>query len=362
MPSSLVFAALVVAWLAVLVPVVARRRQMVPRPAEAHLSARVLARPERPAAAGRTTSGATAAVDDTAADEEIEPDTDDDSEDTHGPGADAPQGRVLDRGRSRRPFRDDAGEDEGMDDRDEGRLATADREDDGYDEHGYDEHGYDDGYGPEDDLGDEAPGPYDVADHHARSYRPGRGGFDADAAAAAAHTRYAFRQRVAVGLVAVAVLSLLAALVVTPTLWWLHVATDLGLVGYLVFLRRQTRIEDEVRRRRLARLTGERRALEARQERQADHEDRLADAERWDVEDDTDDLDDGRDLDEDLDDLEEEPDDGVDVPSPRWIAPRTPAPAVPAGMELVADTDEDPDFHDLSDSRVPAYRRMAAGA
>ncbi|HEY2220904.1 gephyrin-like molybdotransferase receptor GlpR [Actinomycetospora sp.] len=367
MPSSLVFAALVVAWLAVLVPVVARRRQTVPRPAEAHLSARVLARPDR--SASTTTTAAMTAAATTTAIATAEPETDTapeiDSEDTHAPGADAPQGRVLDRGRGRRPFRDDAGEDEGMDDRDEGRLATADREDDGYDgydEHGYDEHGYDDGYGPEDDLGDEAPGPYDVADHHARSYRPGRGGFDADAAAAAAHTRYAFRQRVAVGLVAVAVLSLLAALVVTPTLWWLHLATDLGLVGYLVFLRRQTRIEDEVRRRRLARLTGERRALEARQERQADHEDRLADAERWDVEDDTDDLDDGRDLDEDLDDLEEEPDDGVDVPSPRWIAPRTPAPAVPAGMELVADTDEDPDFHDLSDSRVPAYRRMAAGA
>jgi hypothetical protein len=352
-PSSLVFAALVVAWLAVLVPVVARRRQTVPRPAEAHLSARVLARPDRTAAA--TTTATTAAATTIAIEE---PDTapEIDSEDTHGPGADAPQGRVLDRGRGRRPFRDDAGEDEGMDDRDdEGRLATADREDDGYDEHAYDGHGYDDGYA----LEDEAPGPYEVPDHHPRAYRPGRGGFDADAAEAAAHTRYAFRQRVAVGLVAVAVLSLLAALVVTPALWWLHIATDLGLVGYLVFLRRQTRIEDEVRRRRLARFSGERRALEARRERQAEHEELLADARRWVVEDE--DEEDGRAVhDEDVDD--EESDEGVDVPSPRWIAPRTPAPAVPDGMELVNDTDEDPDFHDLSDSRVPAYRRMAAGA
>ena len=44
MPSSVVFAALVLAWLVVLVPVVARRRQMVPRLAEADLSARVLRR------------------------------------------------------------------------------------------------------------------------------------------------------------------------------------------------------------------------------------------------------------------------------------------------------------------------------
>ncbi|NMO90846.1 gephyrin-like molybdotransferase receptor GlpR [Actinomycetospora sp. TBRC 11914] len=336
MPSSLVFAALVVAWLAVLVPVVARRRQMVPRPAEAHLSSRVLARPER-----STTTTATA----TTAEPEPETDTDtapDDTGDTTGRTGDAPQGRVLERRRPRGPVRDDAGEDEGMDDHDdEGRLATA-HHDDGYDDAGYD--GYDDaGYRP-------------------RAYRPGRGGFDADAAAAAAHARYSFRQRVALGLIAIAVLSLLAALVVSPVLWWLHVVTDIGLVGYLVFLRRQTRIEDEVRRRRLARLTGERRALEARHERQVEHEARLADVDRWGSADDLDD--DGYDHPADDADAsdDEDPDDDVDVPAPRWIAPRSPAPEVPEGMELVADTDEDPAFHDLSDSRVPAYRRIAAGA
>ena len=348
MPSSLVFAALVVAWLAVLVPVVARRRQMVPRPAEAHLSSRVLARPDRSASTGPT---ATAVPE---PDPETDPGPEMDAGDTHEPDVDAPQGRVLDRGRGRRPVRDDAGEDEGMDDRDdEGRLATAERDD-------YDEPGYDDRYEHDGVPGE--PGPYDVPDHRPRVYRPGRGGFDADAAAAAAHARYAFRQRVALGLIAVAVLSLLAALVVTPALWWLHIATDLGLVGYLLFLRRQTRIEDEVRRRRLARLTGERRALEARRERQAEHDARLAEVQRWDAEDELDDDEIGAhdDLDADHDDAD--PDDDLDVPAPRWIAPRTPAPAVPDGMELVADTDEDPDFHDLSDSRVPAYRRMAAGA
>ena len=83
---------------------------------------------------------------------------------------------------------------------------------------------------------------------------------------------------------------------------------------------------------------------------------------RWDAEDELDDDEIGAhdDLDADHDDAD--PDDDLDVPAPRWIAPRTPAPAVPDGMELVADTDDDPDFHDLSDSRVPAYRRMAAGA
>jgi hypothetical protein len=330
-PSSLVFTALVVAWLAVLVPVVARRRQMVPRPAEAHLSSRVLARPERAVA---TVAATTVAV----------PETDTPETDTgemRGTSdADAPQGRVLERRRARGPVRDDAGEDEGMDDHDdEGRVATA----------GYDDEAY---AGPDDEG------------HRPRAYRPGRGGFDADAAAAAAHARYSFRQRVALGLIAVAVLSLLAALVVAPVLWWLHVVTDIGLVGYLVFLRRQTRIEDEVRRRRLARLTGERRALEARRERQVEHEARLADVDRWGSADDLDeDHHDSHESYDEADDRYEDDDEGdVDVPAPRWIAPRTPAPEVPDGMELVADTDEDPAFHDLSDSRVPAYRRMAAGA
>ena len=352
MPSSLVFTALVVAWLAVLVPVVARRRQMVPQPAEAHLASRVLARPERsgasvaavmipaldtaaPQRAGAGTNQPADAVDATGMADTA------DTGHTDAAGADAPEGRVLDRGRGRRPFRDDAGEDEGMDDRDEGRLATEDHDED-----------HDDGYGA---LGPGADGP----DGRPRSYRPGRGGFDADAAAAAALARHTFRQRVALGLIAVAVLSLLAALVVTPVLWWLHVLTDLGLIGYLVFLRRQTRIEDEVRRRRLARLTGERRALEARRDRQAEHEARLAEVQRWG------DVDGSDEHDDDLDGYDEHEDDeheDLDVPAPRWIAPRTPAPVVPDGMELVADSEEHPDFHDLSDSRVPAYRRVAAGA
>jgi hypothetical protein len=343
-PSSLVFAALVVAWLAVLVPVVARRRQMVPRPAEAHLSSRVLQRPERSGLLSTATATVEAPAE-TASDDEAGETEHEDIDDTPAVGVE-PRGRVLDRGRGRRPVRDDAGEDEGMDDReDEGRTVTLEHDEDldAYDE-GY-EHGHDDGY-----------------DDRPRPYRPGRGGFDADAAEAAAHARYAFRQRVAVGLIAVAVLSLLAALVVTPVLWWLHAGTDLGLVGYLVFLRRQTRIEDEVRRRRQARASGERRALEARRERQAEHEARIAESDGWGG---ADELDDDGELGHEAAASESELDDEYDeaeVPSPRWIAPRTPAPEVPDGMELVVDTDEDPDFHDLSDARVPAYRRMAAGA
>ncbi|HVE95776.1 MAG TPA: gephyrin-like molybdotransferase receptor GlpR [Pseudonocardiaceae bacterium] len=51
MPSSLIFAALAAAWLIVLVPMVAKRRQEVVRTAEAALASRVLRRPDLPRAA-----------------------------------------------------------------------------------------------------------------------------------------------------------------------------------------------------------------------------------------------------------------------------------------------------------------------
>jgi hypothetical protein len=205
------------------------------------------------------------------------------------------------------------------------------------------------------DAADEVEAPSSLP----RPYRPGRGGFDPDAAAAAAAARYTFRQRVAIGLIAVAVLSALAALVVTPVLWWLHLVADVALIGYLVFLRRQTRIEEEVRARRLARLSGERRALEARRARQEEHEARMAalQEDAWDGEYDAE-------YDAEYDELEAELEAGyLEGPSPRrWAAPRTPAPPVPPDMELVADSDDDPAFHDLEGDRVPSYRRAAAGA
>ena len=116
-----------------------------------------------------------------------------------------------------------------------------------------------------------------------------------------------------------------------------------------------------MRVRRAARLSGERRALEARRARQAEHEARMASLR-------------GRGLDrrgrrrlDDLDDDEQvDPrEDRHEVDhrdaAPRWAAPRTPAPAVPEDLELVDDTDDDPAFHDLDGERSYGYRR-AAGA
>ncbi|MBM7771715.1 hypothetical protein JOD54_001919 [Actinokineospora baliensis] len=86
-----------------------------------------------------------------------------------------------------------------------------------------------------------------------RRYRPGRGGYDAEAAARSARAKYAFRQRVVLLVLLAAIATGVAAGLVDPLLWWLHGLVDLTLVGYLTYLRRQVRIEQEIRERRAAR-------------------------------------------------------------------------------------------------------------
>lgn len=93
-----------------------------------------------------------------------------------------------------------------------------------------------------------------------RRYRPGRGGYDPDAAARAARAKYGFRQRVVMLMIAIAVITVVLAATLNPTLWWAHGATDVALIGYLTYLRRQVRIEEEIRQRRYARMSAVRRS------------------------------------------------------------------------------------------------------
>ncbi len=92
-----------------------------------------------------------------------------------------------------------------------------------------------------------------------RPYRPGRGGFDAETARIVAQARYAFRRRVVAFMLVASVVTGLLAGILYPVVWWGHAAVDLVLVGYLVYLRRQVRIEEDVRARRQARLAQARR-------------------------------------------------------------------------------------------------------
>ncbi|GAA1996300.1 hypothetical protein JL107_07110 [Nakamurella flavida] len=95
-----------------------------------------------------------------------------------------------------------------------------------------------------------------VADEQMRPIprRAGRGGFDPDAAAVAQAFRYSRRRRVAFTLLIATVALAAIALILTPVAWIGSALAGVLLVGYLVYLRRQVRIEDAVRQRRMARL------------------------------------------------------------------------------------------------------------
>ncbi len=229
-PSSLIVAALAAAWLIVLVPMIAKRRQEVVRTADSALAARVLRR-----------DGARSEI------EEVPPMSDDDL--------------------------------------DSGTAAV--------------------------DTG------------QPRRYRPGRGGFDPEAAELEARAKYAFRQRTLLGLLILAVTSAVLAALVAPMLWWLHVTVDLVMVGYLTYLRRQVRIEEDIRRRRTARLA--RRGC--REPRQAEQAEQVEESEMT-----------------------------PEVAPER--APPMPRPVRHPSAVVVEADDGDPAFDDL-DGPLPAYRRAA---
>jgi hypothetical protein len=196
MPSSVIIVALAAAWLVVLVPMVARRRQQVARTTDSALAARVV---------------------------------------RSGRNEDREEFAMSDPGRSRPSVEDDLAE------------LEADLE-------------------LEDDLDEPEPEPEPLpqpkrgsrAERDRPGYRPGRGGFDPEAAEIAARAKYSFRQRIVVILLVIAVGTAAVAGFLVPLVWWGHGAVDVVLVGYLVYLRRQVRIEEEIRQRRLARFNSSR--------------------------------------------------------------------------------------------------------
>lgn len=198
MPSSVIIVALAAAWLVVLVPMVARRRQQVARTTDSALAARVV----------RSGGGRNEGREEFAMSDEPE--------------------------RSRPSVEDDLAE------------LEAELDDD-----------------LEDEESDPEPLPQPTraerrAERDRPGYRPGRGGFDPEAAEIAARAKYGFRQRVVVILLVVAVITAAVAGFLVPLAWWGHGAADVALVGYLVYLRRQVRIEEEIRQRRLARFNSTR--------------------------------------------------------------------------------------------------------
>ncbi|MHA6780205.1 divisome protein SepX/GlpR [Pseudonocardia saturnea] len=343
MPSSLIFAVLVVLWLLILVPAVARHQQEVARPSVAALSGRVLDRPQR-----RYSK------------QEVDDVHDSDHDD-------GPRGTTRVTEPARIP---------------EARTAPVEDEHDEYPEDGYADDGHPDDELSDDELPDDEPsddGPGEGWERPAPRYRPGRGGFDPEAAAVTARARYAFRQRVVLGLLVTAVLSAVLAVVALPALWWLHVVVDLALVGYLVYLRRQVRMEETIRHRRAARMAGTRHPSAADDPELDEWARRGQQVARRPADEPVDDaFDSDEDLDEDQDDdlVEAEAPDparvtgtgepigplrvtGADQAEQPALPRLTPAPPppLPAGTTVVGDDLDDPELHDLGGPVRPDYRR-----
>jgi hypothetical protein len=340
-PSSMIFVGLVVMWLLILVPAVARRRQEVARPSVTALSGRVLERsPRRDPVPDRAAAGRDLEVD---VRHELEPEH-------------AVATRSAPEGRSRLPQP-----------RGEPRAHDLDREDRGGST-GRDLDGDPDAAPARRREADRAPG-------ESPRYRPGRGGYDPKAAAMAARARYALRQRVVLFLLILAVGSAVAAYFTVSQLWWAHGAVDVVLVGYLTYLRRQVRVEEAIRRRRSARVGAPRRAPDvetgdapddhAPQRSHSDSPSRRTPAPATATAEDDDEA--ATDDDSDADPgtpvtstpAIPKPADPVEsLPALPRIQPN-PTPPVPIGTTLVEGEEDDPALHELESITRPDYRRAS---
>jgi len=105
------------------------------------------------------------------------------------------------------------------------------------------------------------------------SFAPGasrRRRFDTKTAAAVSARKYTFRKRVLMVMAVILVGSATAAFEVSTTAWWLCGTATAVTMVYLVYLRRQTRIEEKLRRRRMQRMARARLGVENAYDREYD--------------------------------------------------------------------------------------------
>ena len=86
--------------------------------------------------------------------------------------------------------------------------------------------------------------------------------FDTKTAAAVSARKYAFRRRVLMVMAAFLIGSAAAAFEVSPSAWWVCGTATAVTLLYLIYLRRQTRIEERLRRRRMQRMARARLGVE----------------------------------------------------------------------------------------------------
>ena len=104
-----------------------------------------------------------------------------------------------------------------------------------------------------------------AAPGYARRHR-----YDADHAAAVTARKFAFRRRVLMVMALVLIGSAATAFMATSSAWWFCGVASAATVLYLGYLRRQTRIEERVRRRRMQRMARSQLGVENTYDREYD--------------------------------------------------------------------------------------------
>jgi hypothetical protein len=283
-PQSLLWISLVVLWLFVLVPMLISKRDAVRRTSDAALATRVLngggsrlLKRTGPAAGHRhdpdwkpEEDTADEDFDDVDESQDEQADTDDlqsarpvvmkveVAEDTEPDYLDVDV--VEDSGAlpagAGAEVRDAVDEDDAAD-----RDEVADETDAPSDEEQSDRYEYvedSSGLEPEEDSEEDEDARASVASADSRRRRR----FDTKTAAAVSARKYAFRKRVLMLMAVILVGSATAAFEVAPTAWWVCGSATVVTVLYLGYLRRQTRIEAKVRRRRMQRMARARLGVE----------------------------------------------------------------------------------------------------
>jgi hypothetical protein len=94
--------------------------------------------------------------------------------------------------------------------------------------------------------------------------------YETKTGAAVSARKYKFRKRMLTVMAVLVIASLAMAYTLTPTMWWVSAAVSAMTLLYLAYLRRQTRIEEKLRRRRAQRLARSRLGVENTDDREFD--------------------------------------------------------------------------------------------
>ncbi|AEV73877.1 hypothetical protein MycrhN_3353 [Mycolicibacterium rhodesiae NBB3] len=94
--------------------------------------------------------------------------------------------------------------------------------------------------------------------------------YETKTGAAVSARKYKFRKRMLTAMAVLVIASLAAAYTLTPAMWWVSAAVSAMTLLYLGYLRRQTRIEERLRRRRAQRIARSRLGVENTDDREFD--------------------------------------------------------------------------------------------